>query len=301
MSVCLSVREGRGPMRRPCSFFIMPNDLCSQLSSQVRSRAWCFTINNYGPGTVGQLRNLSSAYTLFGYERGECGTPHLQGYVYFRNPRRFSNVKNILPHGAHIERAQGSVEQNIAYCKKDGEFEECGHPPVTSVGRGVLEQQRWENARAAAQRGDLDQVPPDIYVRYYRTLKEISKDHMLKPSDLGDTCGLWYYGMSGTGKSFRARLEYPDAYLKMCNKWWDGYQGESFVIIDDLDKKHEVLGHHLKIWADRYSFIAETKGGAICIRPMKIIVTSNYEPAQIWEDVNTLGPIYRRFSVIEVK
>jgi len=53
----------------------------------------------------------------------------------------------------------------------------------------------------------------------------------------------------------------------------------------------------LKIWADRYPFIANVKGSSVKMRPAKVIVTSNVLPEDIWTDDATVLPIYRRFSI----
>lgn len=160
-----------------------------------------------------------------------------------------------------------------------------------------VETVRWDKARELAKSGKLDEVDSDIYLRYNRTLKEIRKDHMpgLEPLPVLDN--EWVYGPTGTGKTRTALALHPGAYLKPANKWWDGYAGEEVVIIDDFDKYHKSLGYELKIWGDHNPFIAETKGGAMKIRPRKIIITSNYCPGDIWEDPQTVLPICRRFTL----
>lgn len=98
--------------------------------------------------------------------------------------------------------------------------------------------------------GNLDEIPDDIYVKHYRTLCTIKKDHMVVPEDLpcDSQVGYWYYGKSRTGKTYAAVHEFPGAYRKTANnKWWDGYRDQENVIMDDLDKKHEYMGYHLKV------------------------------------------------------
>lgn len=268
-----------------------------------KSTRWCFTLNNYNDDEVVIIRALQVkiVYLVFGYEVApETGTPHLQGFVIFKSQQRFAAVRKILPR-AHWEITQRTSIAAANYCKEDGKFEEFGVLPMSAgEAGGAAEKDRWELARKRAREGNLDEVPSDIYIKYYRTLKEIAKDHMVKPEDAGDVTGVWLYGEPGVGKSRAVTEVFPAAYKKMQNKWWDGYQNEEVVWLDDYDSKE--LGHLLKIWADRYSFLAETKGGAIHIRPKLFVITSNYPPSSshfAW-DTDLVKAIERRFKLIHV-
>lgn len=88
----------------------------------------------------------------------------------------------------------------------------------------------------------------------------------------------WYYGKSGAGKSRKAWEEFPEAFPKQVNKWWDGYQSHEHVIMDDMDPFNKALGGDLKRWADRYKVTGETKGGAVPLKIKVFIVTSQYHP-----------------------
>jgi len=265
------------------------------------SRHYVFTINNYTQGDLERLDAVPCTYLVYGKEVGESGTPHLQGFICWKDAKTISAASKIIPR-AFLEVKRGTFEQAANYCKKENAFTERGELPMDQKRKGEMAQEHYRELRIAAEEGRFDDI--DEKVRFNQ-IKLIEHHHMaaLKRRQLSDTTtqNLWYWGSTGTGKSRKAREEHPSAYLKMCNKWWDGYSDEETVLIEDFDKKHDVLAHHMKIWGDRYPFIGEKKGDSMKIRPNLIIVTSNYHPEQIWTDPADLEPILRRFQCVEFK
>lgn len=273
----------------------------------ARVRNFVFTANNYTEDSILKLNELECKYMVYGKEVGAQGTPHLQGFVSFKSQKTLSAAIKTLQQchkGTHVEIAQ-SLTEAVEYCMKDGDFIERGTRPMTQAQKGEKGKEYWTGIVEKAQRGGIDEIAdetPDAYIRYYRTLKEIAKDHATRPNDLDDVCGIWIYGPPGTGKSHKARNDYGEYYLKETNKWWDSYQNEPTVVIDEVERDAgKFIGHYLKKWADKYAFDAEVKGSKIIIRPERIIITSNYSIEEVFPDDNMMcQAIKRRFKEIKM-
>lgn len=106
-----------------------------------RSRAWCFTVNNYTEDDEKLVCLMTSAPIvkkfIYGYEVGDSGTHHIQGFIRFTYQTRFHTVKTLVPR-AHWEPAKGSDDANYVYCSKDNDFRTNMSPPVEKITRESL-------------------------------------------------------------------------------------------------------------------------------------------------------------------
>jgi len=264
------------------------------MTTTQKSSRWCFTLNNWNSDHEDTLKTVPTQYLVYGKEKGESGTPHLQGFVTFKSQKRLSALKKLLP-TAHWEIAKGTSLQAADYCKKDGDFTELGSPPTSGKRTDLLAV--CDMVKDGRTMQDIASEHPDTFVKFGRGIRDLklTLDTKYTPAGLR---GLWYVGPPGTGKSRKAREDNPDAYLKAQSKWFDGYNGEAVILLDDMDSN--VLGHYLKIWADRYSCTGETKGGTINLQHDKFIVTSNYRIQELWADDKEMqNAILRRFDVVE--
>lgn len=274
-----------------------------QTMEKKKSRAYCFVLHGYSAEEEEAVKAWDCVYLIFGHEIAPTtGSPHLQGYVYWENPRSLSGLKT-LNRRINWRPCKGSPEQNVVYCSKDGDdvFEK-GIRPLSNIEKGQTEKDRWENAFVAVKENRIEDVDADIKGRFLKSIEyavqreRVSKRKLVTLDDLQHE---WHVGPPGTGKSRTARAENPDAYIKdPTMSWWDGYLDEDVVIIDDFDKFQVKQGGDMKRWLDRYPFQAPIKGGYNLIRPRKIIVTSNYSPQDIWDDQLTVEAINRRVKII---
>lgn len=278
--------------------------------SAKKHRHFVFTLNNptlddpSSPkgASLNRIAALSAvSYYIVGLEKGINGTPHFQGAISFTSPHTQKSVRRLLL-GCHVEVQRGTHVQAHEYCRKEGNFVEFGSPTLDKEAQASEQSAEWEAAFESAKSGDLDSIPVEKRVRYYRTWQCIKRDFQSRVLPLEDVCGHWIYGPSGTGKSHTVFSSFPGAYLKDTSKWFCGYQGEDTIWIDDIDPTQTSwIGRFLKIWADRYLFPAQVKGGSMVIRPKRVIITSNYKISDMGFATADLSAILRRYKEHEKK
>jgi len=285
------------------SIITMGHVVCVQslLYLMSRIRNFAFTCNNYTVDHEELIRGEKYKYLVYGYEISPTtSTPHLQGTICYKNGKSLGAVRSKLV-GFHIAPCI-DVVASIAYCKKvEGFFEDGTFTAPQDKTQALLLKRKEKAAKVMSEslsslvnsgEVDIGQVPLLAKAKLVLMMELEPYVH----ANYGVKRGVWYYGESRTGKSRAARENYPGAYSKAQNKWWDGYTGQSVVILDDLDS--HVLGHHLKIWADVYACTGEVKNGHVQLVYHTIVVTSNWSIDELFSEApKMIQPIKERFHV----
>lgn len=270
----------------------------------MRLRRFCFTLNNYTLPEIGSIiQEVDYSYLLIGKELSEKGTPHLQGYAELESPLMFEDIKRLIPR-AHIEPCKGSQRQNIDYCKKSGNFQEFGTPK---------QQGRRTDLR------ELTNVCSNVCsIRHLIEHHDLSLQALRAAFDLMPIVGQqrnwytevrWYYGPSGTGKTRDAVQEFSstpeDLFFKSSGTkhWWQGYDGQPNIIIDDIRPEDYTFQYLLGLF-DRYPFTVETKGGSRQFLAEKIIVTCPFSPETFLSKMDSAygekhDQFHRRISLVK--
>lgn len=256
-----------------------------------QARYWIVTI----PREDWQPHLVEGASWIKGQpETGESGYKHWQFCMSFCTKKTLAQAKSSLPTSAHLEPTRSSAAE--AYCCKeatrDGEIFEFGQRLLRRNSTAD-----WESVKELAKTGKLEEIPADIFIRYYRTLRCISSDFATPIGIEKQVCV--FYGPTGTGKSRRAWQEAGEsAYCKdPRSKFWCGYSGQENVIIDEFRGGIDIA--HLLRWFDRYPVNVELKGSSIPLSAKRIWITSNLHPDQWYSDMDdrTLDALRRRLEI----
>uniref|UniRef100_A0AAU8H4G0 ATP-dependent helicase Rep n=1 Tax=CRESS DNA virus TaxID=3138951 RepID=A0AAU8H4G0_9VIRU len=281
--------------------------------SQTFGRNWCGTLNNYTDEQYKEMQEFITEYCKYGIvgkeEAPTTGTKHLQCYFNFINNTRGSFIMQRF-RGIHIEVCRGSAEQNVEYCQKNGDFWEYGTLKKkirTSLKRRKALKDMLKDYMKMPYLEFREQYPYEAFHQKEKLEKWRLDSLNTKAPWNGNLKekNIWIWGPPGTGKSrwARSQCEQDKIYLKAINKWWSGYLDTTHkvVLFEDFPNDAKYMASLMKVWADRYTFTAEVKGGTIFIDPSNwiLIVTSNYcmEECFEYQDYEALK---RRFKEVHV-
>jgi len=154
----------------------------------TRARSWCFTLNNYDDVDQQRLRNLGGdagvSYLVFGRELAPTtGTPHLQGFVTFKNAKVLAIVKRLVSDRAHYDKSYGTPDSAAIYCKKGGDYEEFGTAPVgTGKRTDLLDFIEWlQSLRTRPSLREIIVAFPSLYNRSGPRLWDFVDVHVPRP------------------------------------------------------------------------------------------------------------------------
>lgn len=285
--------------------------------STKQARRWLFTLNNFTTEEVDSINSWHQdgrvKFLIYQHESGANSTPHLQGYIVGNGPLRLRAVRSLLARG-HWEAARGTHMQCVEYCSK-GETRVDG---PWQFGEHGVQGERSDLQRAADMlRGGatlraVAQEFPGQFIRYGRGMQQFQS--VVGGGGQRDVHVLAYFGEPGSGKTSRVYEETAwrhvhrggncrEPYRPVVTKaqlWWEGYDGEDTVLLDDWVGTGSISGFLQLL--DRYPIRVNVKGASAHAKFTYLYITSNLLPSQWWEgglsDIHRKA-IERRFTRVE--
>ncbi len=279
----------------------------------MRLRNCCFTSYKLDADFV-NWSSLPDNVRYLTYQSELCpstGRSHLQGYIEFAGPVALGGIRTTLGDSSvHVERRRGSATQAAEYCRKASSRIEGPNATLGTISRqgnrGDLET-ACEIVRESGIAGLMEENPT-AFIKYPRGFREYSFSHSIysHKSRAVQVYVLW--GPTGTGKTRAAHAYAQESGFSLQvfgrDLWFDGYSGQSTLILDEFCGSVCRLQLLLQL-IDRYPVRLPIKGGHVWAEFDTVIITANYPPLQWYsaifcndEDHPTYRALRRRFTAV---
>lgn len=260
----------------------------------MSGRNFVFTLNNYTEEDELKLQAYAWKFIIYGHEIAPTTlTPHLQGYFKLERNQKFTirQCQHFLHETVNIatmsiQIARGTAAQNIEYCSKGTNIFQKGVPD--EQGKRSDLSAVVDLIKAGNSINEIVDTCTEQFIKYnngiLKSIAILQTPRTIKPFVY------WLYGSTGTGKSRWAWESYPEAYSKdPSNKWWDGYNGQPVVIIDDYRPCKEIPFNQLLRLLDWYPIMVEVKGVMIQFNAKIVIITTPKPPTETFERLDWIG------------
>lgn len=244
---------------------------------------WAFTVNN--PEAWRPVFDADTMeYLCYEIEHGAQGTEHVQGYVCFKGRKALATVKGKLCQEAHLEAAKGSEEQNRTYCNKEGGIVEYG---TYEAARGSKQGHRTdltsaiEKLKSGVPKTTVFMEHPELLIKYPAGMEKAAEMLLGAPELKRETHNTVLWGETGTGKSHRAHIGFPEAYFTTAAQkgTFDHYCGEKVVVLDEFDPLQIDIQQLLQ-WLDVWKVQLQCRYANKWARWTHLIICSNLNPDQ---------------------
>lgn len=290
----------------PENFFKTPSTSVPKISDE-KSRNWCFTLNNFTEAEMTHIHDPPDWVKYIAYEKevGKEGTPHIQGYLVANNPVRLKSWKAFLRR-AHVEVMRGSLDQNEAYCSKEGKFTEVGSRPAQGRRTDLIDAKRKLDEGIEPMELAQNEQYFGTVMRHERFFEKYAafKRRKLVSHDRTEPCVYVRIGPTGTGKTRWLDDTFGLGSWAFCpdnsGKWFDHCHSYDVVVFDDVKVNEIPPISQFKKLLDRYPLPVAIKGGFATWKPKHIIITANSAPGNWWTNPDPLDmdAIQRRINKI---
>lgn len=280
------------------------------VGSRTTRKDWVFTWNN-PTGNPEELWKDTFNYLIYQVEEApETGTRHVQGFIQFKKEKRLTALKK-LEKTVHWEGRRGSVQQCIDYCSKEATRVEGGGPfefgerPRFSGQRSDLTKLGEELLSGKKHLREVVFEHPSEALRYSKGFQFLSR-YAKAPKMKREVEVRLYLGTTRLGKTWDAVSEFSedDTYVKDTTNWWDNYQGQPYVVMDDFcgAASHTTVVELLRL-LDNYRYQVPVKGSFEWLCAKVIIITSNIHPIKWydWKDrMEQYDALIARLDVVRI-
>lgn len=267
----------------------------STTSKQIVSKSWIFTINNPTEKDIGFVKAVPCQKIICEKEVGESGTPHLQGAIIWKKAMTTGLACKALGGRAHVKKMAGSWADQ-EYCLKEGTVFRMEDNTKQGARTDVDKFRKTILANPRKRAMDMDDQDLASLAKYPR-LESRLKMEALKVSTRAfrKVEVIVHYGKAGTGKTKGPYEEGAFVFDDYEHGWWDGYDGESVILLDDFYGGIK-WSFFLRL-LDGYQVRLKVKGGFTYANWTKIYITSNTHPSE-WYSKGYPPELERRITKI---
>jgi hypothetical protein len=245
---------------------------------------------------------------------------HIHFQLSFKNKISFTFLKQTFQPEVHIETTKTTPKQHYNYCVN-------GH-----VDFSIIQEPKFKQFINSEQKQEVNnqdelhlalkscssflQFQDQFFNLFFKYSHLASKWFAAHPPEHDalsrrDLDVFWYWGPTGTGKSFTAREEAA----KLCTEnhwrfytwclqrpgqcWFEGYTGQEVVLFEEIRGNTFQFSHLLQL-LDPYDLLVEVKGASVMFTPRVIFLTSPYSPQQCFPNLaaeDKLSQLIRRIKV----